>query len=124
MGVRYARSTAARRPRGAHEAVQLARLRTRFGLLDTITETEGFDRILRDVPGLRRLDDGERAKAVDAFERYLDSIPESKRFRGVTYAVRDVAGRSGFGFAHTYAVQVRADHALFVEAFRGGGSRG
>jgi uncharacterized protein (DUF2252 family) len=80
-----------------HQVLRLARLRTRVELLDKITEPEGFDRILRDGPGLRRLDDGERAKVTDAFERYLDSIPDSKKFRGVTYTVKDVAGRSGFG---------------------------
>ena len=53
-------------------------------LLDGITETEGFDRMLRDGPGLRRLDDDERAAVLDAFERYLESIPESKRLRGVS----------------------------------------
>ncbi|MBW0114485.1 DUF2252 domain-containing protein [Pseudonocardia abyssalis] len=80
-----------------HQVLQLARLRTRVELLDGITEEEGFDRILRDGPGVRRLDDDERAKVVDAFGRYLDSIPESKRFRGVAYTVKDVIGRSGFG---------------------------
>jgi uncharacterized protein (DUF2252 family) len=80
-----------------HQVLQQAKLRTRVGLLDGITETEGFERVLREVPGLRRLDDGERAAVIDAFERYLDSIPPSKRFRGVTYRVKDVAGRSGFG---------------------------
>jgi uncharacterized protein (DUF2252 family) len=30
-------------------------------------------------------------------ERYIGTIPEAKRFRGVTYRVKDVAGRSGFG---------------------------
>ena len=80
-----------------HQVLQLAKLRTRVGLLDRITETEGFDRVLREVPGLRRLDDGERAVVIDAFERYVESIPASKRFRGVTYRVKDVAGRSGFG---------------------------
>jgi uncharacterized protein (DUF2252 family) len=44
-----------------HQVLQLAKLRTRVELLDRITETEGFDRVLREVPGLRRLDDGERA---------------------------------------------------------------
>ena len=34
---------------------------------------------------------------LDAFERYLDSVPDSKKLRGVTYAVKDLAGRSGFG---------------------------
>ncbi|WP_433289718.1 DUF2252 domain-containing protein [Pseudonocardia sp. CA-142604] len=80
-----------------HQVLQLARLRTRVALLDGITETEGFDRRLRDVPGLRRLDDGERAAVVGAVERYIETIPPSKRFRGVTYTVKDVAGRSGFG---------------------------
>jgi uncharacterized protein (DUF2252 family) len=80
-----------------HQVLQLARLRTRVALLDGITETEGFDRRLRDVPGLRRLDDGERTAVVDAVERYIETIPPSKRFRGVTYTVKDVAGRSGFG---------------------------
>ena len=80
-----------------HQVLQLARLRSRVGLLDEITETEGFDRRLREVPGLRRLQDGERAAVLDAFDRYLESIPEGKRYRGVTYTVKDVAGRSGFG---------------------------
>ena len=80
-----------------HQVLQLARLRTRVGLLDGITEEEGYDRVLRDGPGVRRLDDDERAKVVDAFTRYLDSIPESKRFHGVAYTVKDAIGRSGFG---------------------------
>ena len=79
------------------QVLQLTKLRTRVDLLDTITETEGFDRVLRDGPGLRRLDDDERAAVLDAFERYLDSVPESKKLRGVSYTVKDVAGRSGFG---------------------------
>jgi uncharacterized protein (DUF2252 family) len=80
-----------------HQVLQLARLRTRVQLLGGITEPEGFDRRLRDVPGLRRLDDDERGKVVEAFQRYLESIPEGKRFRDTTYTVKDVAGRTGFG---------------------------
>ncbi len=80
-----------------HQVLQQARLRTRVGLLDKVTETEGFDRILRDGPGVRRLDDGERAEVCAAFEGYLETIPETKKFRGVTYTIKDVAGRSGFG---------------------------
>jgi uncharacterized protein (DUF2252 family) len=35
---------------------------------------------------------------VQAFEQYLTTIPESKRFdRGLFYDLRDVVGRSGFG---------------------------
>jgi uncharacterized protein (DUF2252 family) len=80
-----------------HQVLQLAKLRTRVGLLDSITEAEGVDRVLRAGPGLRRLDDAEQAAVTAAFERYLDSIPAAKRLRGVTYTVKDVAGRSGFG---------------------------
>lgn len=80
-----------------HQVLQLAKLRTRVRLLDAVTEAEGFDRVLRDVPGLRRLEEAERAAATAAFERYLDSIPAAKRMRGVVYTVKDVAGRSGFG---------------------------
>jgi uncharacterized protein (DUF2252 family) len=79
------------------QVLELAKLRTRVELLDGITETEGFDRILRDGPGMRRLDEAERVAVLDAFERYLDSVPEAKKLRGVSYAVKDVAGRSGFG---------------------------
>lgn len=79
------------------QVLQLAKLRTRVELLDDITETEGYDRILRDGPGVRRLDDAERAMVLDAFERYLDSIPDAKRLRGVSYTVKDLAGRTGFG---------------------------
>ena len=80
-----------------HQVLQLAKLRTRVSLLNGITETEGFDRRLREVPGLRRLGDDERGKATEAFEHYLESIPEAKKFHGVTYTVKDIAGRTGFG---------------------------
>ncbi|MGQ0573690.1 MAG: DUF2252 domain-containing protein [Pseudonocardia sp.] len=80
-----------------HQVLQVAKLRTRVTLLDGITETEGFDRRLRDGPGVRRLDDDERARVVAAFERYIETIPAAKRYRGVTYTIKDVAGRSGFG---------------------------
>jgi uncharacterized protein (DUF2252 family) len=79
------------------QVLQLAKLRTRVDLLDGITETEGFDRVLRAGPGVRRLDDAERDAVLDAYQRYLDSVPESKRLRGVSYEVKDVAGKSGFG---------------------------
>jgi uncharacterized protein (DUF2252 family) len=80
-----------------HQVLELAKLRTRVALLDRLTETEGFDRILRDGPGLRRLDDAEREKVTEAFARYVETIPEGKRYRGVTYSIKDVAGKSGFG---------------------------
>ncbi len=80
-----------------HQVLQLARLRSRVGLLESVTETEGFDRRFRDGPGVRRLDDDERGAVCAAFERYLGTIPESKRFRDIAYTIKDVVGRSGFG---------------------------
>ena len=79
------------------QVLQVAKLRSRVGLLDKVTETEGFDRVLREVPGLRRLDDPERHAVLAAYDRYLDTIPEAKRFRDTAYRIKDVAGRSGFG---------------------------
>jgi uncharacterized protein (DUF2252 family) len=84
--------------RGAVEHVlQDTRLRTRVELLDKITETEGYDRIFRDATGVRRLDDAEHAEVYEAFQRYLETIPQSKRLRSVAYTVKDIIGRSGFG---------------------------
>ncbi|HZS20803.1 MAG TPA: DUF2252 domain-containing protein [Pseudonocardiaceae bacterium] len=80
-----------------HQALQLARLRTRVGLLDSTTEIDGYNRRFRDGAGVRRLDSAERDAVCAAFERYLGTIPESKKFRGITYAIKDVVGRSGFG---------------------------
>ena len=80
-----------------HQVMELAKLRTRVALLDRITETEGFDRILRDGPGLRRLDDAEKETASEAFRRYVETIPQHKRHRGVAYEIKDIAGKSGFG---------------------------
>jgi uncharacterized protein (DUF2252 family) len=80
-----------------HDVLLATRLRTRVGLLDVTTEMEGHDRAFRDGSGVRRLDDTERTLVLAAFERYLDTIPEDKRSRSITYAVKDVVGRSGFG---------------------------
>jgi len=79
------------------DALHAARLSTRAGMLERFTRLDDYDRVFRDLSGVRRLDDDERAKVVDAFERYLDTIPETKRFRGIAYDVKDVVGKKGFG---------------------------
>jgi uncharacterized protein (DUF2252 family) len=74
------------------------RLNTRVDLLDRTTLVdEDFDRRFRRGPGVRELDDAERAKVQAAFEAYLETIPEAKRFRSLTYQVKDIVGRQGFG---------------------------
>ena len=80
-----------------HQVLASARLCTRVELLESITELEGSDRRFRDGTGVRRLDADERDAVCAAFERYLDTIPENKKFRGIAYDVKDVVGRSGFG---------------------------
>jgi uncharacterized protein (DUF2252 family) len=78
-------------------ALQSARLSTRSQMLDRLTPVDGYDRRFRDSAGVRRLDDAERDKVSDAFERYLETIPETKRFRGIAYDIKDVVGKSGLG---------------------------
>src|SRR5919202_1657492 len=74
------------------------RLNTRVDLLDNMTLIdEHFQRRFRRSPGVRELDDAERARVHAAFEAYLQTIPEAKRFRSLTYEVKDIVGRQGFG---------------------------
>ncbi|MEO3756688.1 DUF2252 domain-containing protein [Mycobacterium sp. B14F4] len=78
-------------------ALQSARLSTRSQMLDRMTRVDDSDRRFRDRAGVRRLDDDERAKVSEAFDRYLQTIPETKRFRGIAYDIKDVVGKSGMG---------------------------
>ena len=74
------------------------RLNTRVDLLDRTTLVdENFDRRFRRSPGVRELDDAERNGVQAAYEAYLETIPEEKRFRSLTYQVKDIVGRQGFG---------------------------
>jgi uncharacterized protein (DUF2252 family) len=74
------------------------RLNTRVDLLDDMTLIdEGFQRRFRRGPEVRELDDAEQAKVQAAYEAYLETIPEPKRFRSLTYEVKDIVGRKGFG---------------------------
>jgi uncharacterized protein (DUF2252 family) len=78
-------------------ALQTARLSTRAEMLDRMTQVDQWDRRFRDAPGVRRLDDAERDKVTAGFRRYLETIPETKRQRQVTYDVKDVIGKKGSG---------------------------
>jgi uncharacterized protein (DUF2252 family) len=77
-------------------ALQTARLATRAEMLDRITVVDDYDRRFRELPGVVRLAD-ERAKVEAAFERYLETIPQTQRFRGIAYDVKDVIAKTGFG---------------------------
>ncbi len=80
-----------------HNVLLRARLKTRIDLLDEVTAVEDYDRRFRHGPGVRVLEKAERKTAIAAFESYLDTIPENKRFGSITYRVKDIVGRTGFG---------------------------
>jgi uncharacterized protein (DUF2252 family) len=81
-----------------HRMLLETRMNTRVALLeDTTLVDENFDRRFRRGPGVRELEDDEREKVREAFESYLETIPQEKRFRSLTYEVKDVVGRKGFG---------------------------
>lgn len=80
-----------------HEALQRARRNTRVDLLERLTVVEAYDRRFRREGNARELPDDERAAVEDAFARYLDTIPPGKRSGSLTYRVKDVVGRTGFG---------------------------
>ncbi|MFC4785004.1 DUF2252 domain-containing protein [Nocardioides sp. MAHUQ-72] len=80
------------------EALVVARHQRRADLLDQATVLTDGARMLREDGSVRRLGKRERASVVKAFEAYLETIPEDKRFdRELFYELRDVAGKSGFG---------------------------
>ncbi|WP_345712149.1 DUF2252 domain-containing protein [Kineococcus glutinatus] len=82
-------------------AVRLALLEaqasTRFALLDGVTVVEGSRRRFRHDPTVRVLDAQERAVVEAAYREYLDTIPPVKRLGSMTYGLKDVVGKSGFG---------------------------
>jgi uncharacterized protein (DUF2252 family) len=80
-----------------HDVLLRARMRTRIELLDTMTTIAEYERRFTRGLGVRELDEDERAAALRAFESYLDTIPQGKRFGASTYHVKDIVGRSGFG---------------------------
>jgi uncharacterized protein (DUF2252 family) len=80
-----------------HTVLAEARLKTRLQMLEGMTVVKDNERQFRDGPGARRLDDDEREKVLDAYDRYLETIPDQKRQHSVSYVVKDVVGRVGFG---------------------------
>lgn len=80
------------------DALVAARLQRRADLLDASTEVVDGTRRFRMTGSTRSLSKTERRKVVTAFERYLETIPDDKRFdREPFYELLDVVGVSGFG---------------------------
>jgi len=83
---------------GALHAVLLeARLSTRIRMLETMTAVEDGERVFTEGPGVRRLEGDEEQEVRDAYAAYLDTIPEVKRQLSVSYEIKDLVGRTGFG---------------------------
>lgn len=81
-----------------HAVLQAARRSSRIAMLDSLSGIVDGERRFHDSATTRRLDDAEHAMVVDAFERYLDTIPQGKRQEHAEfYTVKDVVGKTGFG---------------------------
>ncbi|WP_327356763.1 DUF2252 domain-containing protein [Streptomyces sp. NBC_01304] len=79
------------------DALRSARARTRFSLLDSMTEIRDFERRFAPGGGSIELDAATRYKVLAAFDGYLETLPESSLTRPDSYRVKDVVGRRGIG---------------------------
>jgi uncharacterized protein (DUF2252 family) len=80
-----------------HAVLVEARLKSRWQMLERMTAVHHGERGFKEAPGVRRLDDDEREEVLAAYDSYLDTIPQQKRQHSVSYHVKDVVGRAGFG---------------------------
>ena len=80
-----------------HAALADARLRSRIDLLAGMTTIDGEQRVFLDGDGIRRLDDDERELVLTGYQEYLETIPEARRQQSISYEVKDIVGRTGFG---------------------------
>lgn len=79
-------------------ALRAARAHTRFGLLESMTEVRDYERRFTSGGGAIELDAATRARVLDAFEGYLETLPSGGRERRPdAYRVKDVVGRRGIG---------------------------
>jgi len=80
-----------------HDILLDARTGTRIGLLDSLTVIEAGERRFKDSAGERRLDFQEQVRVMNAYEAYLETIPERNRQQSVSYRVKDVVTLTGVG---------------------------
>ncbi|MFJ9341023.1 DUF2252 domain-containing protein [Streptomyces sp. NPDC101733] len=78
-------------------ALRVARARTRFSLLDSMTEIRDHERRFTPDGGAIELDAATRYKVLAAFDGYLETLPEESLVRPDSYRVKDVVGRRGVG---------------------------
>ncbi|MFJ7166043.1 DUF2252 domain-containing protein [Streptomyces globosus] len=78
-------------------ALRAARSRTRFGLLESMTEIRDHERRFAPGGGTVELDAATRYKVLSAFDAYLETLPDESLVRPDSYRVKDVVGRRGVG---------------------------
>ncbi|MEV8523530.1 MULTISPECIES: DUF2252 domain-containing protein [unclassified Streptomyces] len=78
-------------------ALRDARARTRFALLDSMTEIREHERRFSEGDGSVELDAATRYKVLAAFDGYLETLPDESLVRPDSYRVKDVVGRRGIG---------------------------
>ncbi|MFD0271436.1 DUF2252 domain-containing protein [Streptomyces sp. NPDC127106] len=78
-------------------ALRSARSRTRFALLDSMTEIRDYERRFTSGGGSIELDAATRYKVLAAFDGYLETLPDESLVRPDSYRVKDVVGRRGVG---------------------------
>jgi uncharacterized protein (DUF2252 family) len=79
------------------EALLRAQLATRVDLLDENTVVEDYQRRFRRNPSHDELGRRDRKRVEQAYQDYLQTIPDSKRMGSITYNLKDVTATSGFG---------------------------
>ncbi|HVG00908.1 MAG TPA: DUF2252 domain-containing protein [Chloroflexia bacterium] len=79
------------------DVLRATRLNTRWGLLQRFTQVENYDRRFIIDRSTSKVDAETRKKVEKAFEEYLTTIPESKRFNRVSYNIKDVVAKRGVG---------------------------
>ncbi|MDQ3705854.1 MAG: DUF2252 domain-containing protein [Chloroflexota bacterium] len=79
------------------DVLRNTRLNTRWGLLQRFTTIDNFDRRFILDRSTTKVDADMRKKVERAFEEYLTTIPESKRFHRVSYNIKDVVAKRGVG---------------------------
>lgn len=79
------------------DALRAARSLTRFGLLESMTHIQDFERRFAPGGGSVELDAATRYKVLAAFDGYLETLPDSSLTRPDSYRVKDVVGRRGIG---------------------------
>jgi len=80
------------------EALRSARMQSRVGLLDSMSELHEYERRFTEEGGAFRLDEETQKKVIVAFKKYLSTLPNpASGARRGERLIKDVVGRRGVG---------------------------